>query len=80
MFEVSHRLFNFAAKLLLATVDLTTFHHFQSSVESITKLSIFLRMFVCNQQRGVPIILNLLLPLVIILYLLLFFHSFLNTC
>ena len=41
-YDVSHRLFCFDAKLLLAAVDLTTCYRFQSSVESIlTKVSIF---------------------------------------
>ena len=47
MCEVSHRLFDFVAKLLLAILDLSTCYHVQSSVESITKLIIFLLMFVC---------------------------------
>ena len=47
MCEVSHRLFDFVAKLLLAILDLSTCYHVQSSVESITKLIIFLIMFVC---------------------------------
>ena len=47
MCEVSHRLFDFFAKLLFAILDLTTCYHVQSSVESITNLIIFLLMFVC---------------------------------
>ena len=34
MYEVSHRLFDFVAKLLLAIVDLTTCYYAQSSDES----------------------------------------------
>ena len=48
MYEVLHTLFDFVAKLLL--VDLTTGYHFQSSVESITKRSIFLRCLFTNYK------------------------------